>query len=79
MKYIFAEPTHIHSTTPNMLKPNTPLLNQRKKPDLDADAKNDQAKPGKLKYSIKTFHLNNVKTHYKTYSIVLHSFVSHGN
>ncbi|XP_077081637.1 palmdelphin isoform X2 [Siphateles boraxobius] len=40
-----SDPIYIHSTIPNMLKPSTPLLNQRKKQDLETEAKNDQAKP----------------------------------
>ncbi|XP_051556376.1 palmdelphin isoform X2 [Myxocyprinus asiaticus] len=40
-----SETIHIHSTVPNMLKPNTPLLNQRKKQDLETEARNDQVKP----------------------------------
>lgn len=47
-----SEPIHVHSTMQNMLKPNTPLLNQRKKKDLDAEAKNDQAKPALLAMEI---------------------------
>ncbi|XP_067309208.1 palmdelphin [Pseudorasbora parva] len=34
-----------HSKIPNMLKPSTPLLNQRKKRDLETEANNDHAKP----------------------------------
>lgn len=36
-----------------MPKPSTPLLNQRKKQDLETKEKNDQAKPGKLKEDFK--------------------------
>lgn len=43
-----SEQIQIDSTIPNMLKPKTPLINQRKKLDLDAEAKNDQAKPAAL-------------------------------
>jgi len=46
---LFAEPIYIHSTIPNMRKPSTPLLNQRKKQGLETEAKTNQAKPGKLK------------------------------
>ncbi|XP_073705992.1 palmdelphin isoform X1 [Garra rufa] len=40
-----SEPIYIHSTIPNMLKPSTPLLKQRKKQDLETEAKTSQAKP----------------------------------
>ncbi|XP_050950504.1 paralemmin-2 isoform X1 [Labeo rohita] len=40
-----SEPIYIHSTIPNMLKPSTPLLKQRKKQDLETEAKTNQAKP----------------------------------
>ncbi|XP_021322788.1 palmdelphin isoform X3 [Danio rerio] len=40
-----SEPIYIHSTIPNMLKPSTPLLSQRKRQDLETEAKNDKGKP----------------------------------
>ncbi|XP_051990541.1 palmdelphin isoform X1 [Xyrauchen texanus] len=40
-----SETIHIHSTIPNMLKPNSTLLNQRKKQELETEATNDQVKP----------------------------------
>uniref|UniRef100_A0A8C1SAT1 Palmdelphin n=1 Tax=Cyprinus carpio TaxID=7962 RepID=A0A8C1SAT1_CYPCA len=39
------KPIYIHSTIPNMLKPSKPLLKQRKKQDLETEAKTDQTKP----------------------------------
>lgn len=51
--FFFSDPIYIHSTIPNMPKPSTPLLNQRKKQDLETKEKNDQAKPGKLKEDFK--------------------------
>ncbi|KTF88703.1 hypothetical protein cypCar_00014107 [Cyprinus carpio] len=40
-----SEPIYIHSTVSNMLKPSKPLLKQRKKQDLETEAKTDQTKP----------------------------------
>ncbi|XP_039533238.1 paralemmin-2 isoform X1 [Pimephales promelas] len=40
-----SDPIYINSTIPNMIKPSTTLLNQRKKQDLETEAKKDQAKP----------------------------------
>ncbi|XP_043075801.1 palmdelphin isoform X2 [Puntigrus tetrazona] len=40
-----SEPIYIHSTIPNMQTLSTSLLNQRKKQDLETEAKTDQAKP----------------------------------
>uniref|UniRef100_A0A8C2ESV4 Palmdelphin n=1 Tax=Cyprinus carpio TaxID=7962 RepID=A0A8C2ESV4_CYPCA len=39
------KPIYIYSTIPNMLKPSKPLLKQRKKQDLETEAKTDQTKP----------------------------------
>ncbi|XP_056600135.1 palmdelphin isoform X2 [Triplophysa dalaica] len=47
-----SEPIHIDSTFPNILKPKTPLSNQKKKLDLHAEAKTDQAKPALLAMEI---------------------------
>uniref|UniRef100_A0A673IF78 Palmdelphin n=1 Tax=Sinocyclocheilus rhinocerous TaxID=307959 RepID=A0A673IF78_9TELE len=59
---LFAESIYIHSTIPNMLKPSTPLLKQRKKQDLETEAKTDQTKPelNVLNNSniLHTFHLS---------------------
>jgi len=53
MELLFADPIYINSTIPNMIKPSTTLLNQRKKQDLETEAKKDQAKPGELKEDFK--------------------------
>lgn len=55
---VLAEPIYIHSTIPNMLKPSTPLLKQRKKQDLETEAKTNQAKPGKLKELFSTYSVS---------------------
>lgn len=54
---LFAEPIYIHSTIPNILKPSKPLLKQRKKQDLETEAKTDQTKPGKLKEDVKLYYI----------------------
>uniref|UniRef100_A0A672T4A6 Palmdelphin n=1 Tax=Sinocyclocheilus grahami TaxID=75366 RepID=A0A672T4A6_SINGR len=61
---IFAELIYIHSTIPNMLKPSTPLLKQRKKQDLETEAKTDQTKSGKLKEDFKLFSIYSISPHF---------------
>ncbi|XP_026062228.1 palmdelphin isoform X1 [Carassius auratus] len=46
------EPIYIQSTIPNMRNPSTPLKNQRKKQDLETEAKTDQSKPALLAMEI---------------------------